>query len=757
LHEIADTFVDPALREITDREELIGVLLSEKDVVDNFDKPSDEFVMFFTLNNILDREDLEHFAIYLGLDYEKETSILAQELFQAFLFAPTLSFEELIEFDDENLQQVALEGAKDRQDYLDKIVDFLVEKYLISIETDGPPLTLEEFAAAQNLNYSSLARYYDKLIEKASTIAEDKIESIKQLHAKHEEDLRKLQKEYKRELREIQEAEQKRKELREKEERKLKRFKLQQEEKKRREKERRQLKKEKVLVFEYLVKNLNRKMTGAKKLPMKRFAEMKGISYHAFRAFLRKHKDDFDREAIKKEALKQRRERAEQLKVEREKRRKQKLKEERIALFREHGIQFFVQEYVTRGISQRRKVRLTLRAYAQQNNLPYQAFLTFIKENENLLNKEANRRIHDAHLAWLEEFHKEEVTPFTIYIEWAEKPLGMIPPEEEDLWLTIAEDVREYGLIKPLFAKYRDDMVIPYSLAEIFSRNNDLALHGEHLDSSFRFVDFSKAQQRQIIRNHIISVLKEFEIFELPSEISEKVETVEVDIPYLPERTLLSSTLNYLRRLGHETQISAEQLIEDLFKFKRLRVNPCQLHDLLSKAPEVTVSDDKVQIKSDIVFKCTGGLKTIKFATVLGGTQPARREWQNLSNKSKRAFIHLFNIMCIKGEIANRKQFAKLKDTFGLYAFKSIRHKLRIICYFYENDIYLLNIYQKKEDHYRPGEIEAADKIRQEHQLRLRRRNELKKRRNPLRRRRPLHAQPHPYAKRLHIYDYRSY
>lgn len=71
----------------------------------------------------------------------------------------------------------------------------------------------------------------------------------------------------------------------------------------------------------------------------------------------------------------------------------------------------------------------------------------------------------------------------------------------------------------------------------------------------------------------------------------------------------------------------------------------------------------------------------------------------------------LFEVMGQTGQIQNREKFKKLKDTDGLFTFKSFQ--IRMPCFFGRNRmLYLLFGLIKQSDYFKSSEVNRAEEYR---------------------------------------------
>lgn len=160
------------------------------------------------------------------------------------------------------------------------------------------------------------------------------------------------------------------------------------------------------------------------------------------------------------------------------------------------------------------------------------------------------------------------------------------------------------------------------------------------------------------------------------------------------------------------------------------------LKELLANQPEIEIHRGSVKRVSSIEYKCPlvkSGRRysSISYATRADGTQPARRAWLQLNRKARGHFTKLFERICEHGKIDDGTKFKRLHG--DIWEFKSNTHKRRITCFIEKNVIYLAHIFKKKEDKTPQQEILLAERIRDEHLARERRKSPGKRlrRRNP--------------------------
>jgi len=111
------------------------------------------------------------------------------------------------------------------------------------------------------------------------------------------------------------------------------------------------------------------------------------------------------------------------------------------------------------------------------------------------------------------------------------------------------------------------------------------------------------------------------------------------------------------------------------------------------------------------VIVVQGTARTIEFAVCSNGSMPAKEFIEGLDASDQRKLAVLFQVLAAKGAISNRQHFRKVSG--AIWEFK--RFQIRVGCFQTEARWILTHGFVKKDDRWKPAELERANRIRTEH------------------------------------------
>lgn len=124
------------------------------------------------------------------------------------------------------------------------------------------------------------------------------------------------------------------------------------------------------------------------------------------------------------------------------------------------------------------------------------------------------------------------------------------------------------------------------------------------------------------------------------------------------------------------------------------------------------LTDEQIVVK--------GPKRIVAYAIAANGTMPAKDflEQQNCKDAPTKTELaglrHLFKLMADQGKITNSEQFKKERD--AIFGFK--KYQVRIAA-FQDGEVWFLTHgFKKKRSKWPKGELDRADRIRDEHQTR---------------------------------------